>query len=971
MGVFNKDENGKKKDNKLKRKLKKKLSVFAISIGLKLIPLLLVAAIISTIINWIVKIFESKNTVNKIYEILEIDDVYNLVKIKGNDKDGYYLDFVDDIDNKLDDTIDYLNSNAGVKSGVKKDFLKKLIKAEIYTQLPDLGGNIGTTSGFQGAINILRITPNKEINSLTNTGAGQETIVQDENSEEINITNKEEISKQEELIKNWKEGKELKLEATAFVYSQEDSKLEPGKKIDYWIPQKDPKNQNNLKISKDETVKYTGDYNISVNKMTNEGLIYIGIEKDDIKGYIKYTYVLNDSDENESNSTSSEEFIDSGYVENAEEKIVDTIDSNVYKLKYISKEKFDEYMNNADKSILNYFTLDENGNLITATWETKEEGTVQFKNNSTINLKSALSKNLVMPYAYLMYFYINSDYEAFSSDLADEVLKSKVIIALEDNISTSNNKKTVEDEKISKLDEFSYDWTVKETTESTIEYCNTNVEVIYADTWCVKIKNEDIYNDDLLNVDIGQVENLKLPGKVTETKSNAISEESISEEGSDTKEETETYVDKDGKTQTREVTKKIPYKIYEHTITDGHTISNSYSSSNENKKTDPKNNVFVSLYKKYQMYNRMNEKRLLKILERDTRTANLVNLTKYLIFEATGNKLDDNVEEFDFNDFIGKNFTDITSNFGDWDGTGSKEDFIKAVAPYAVIDMEQHQIYASVTIAQAIIESGWGKDNIATNYKNFFGMKARGISNVGNEYWDGKGVQLNASEGGKSYFRVYDSLKSSIYDHGRNFHVTAVYSANGVLDCINQNLGPKEQLRRIAISGYAVYRDGSISKPDGKRTYDQYLYEEIIQKYDLENYDKMTSSDFQLDDGSEKIVEIAKTKIGCPYVYGAKGPDTFDCSGFVYWVYGQLGISVPKTTEGYNGYLNTNLEISWDQAKPGDILLISASERNTTNGHAGIYLGNDEYIHAPRTGESVKISTGAKKTFKHIFRIGN
>jgi len=58
-------------------------------------------------------------------EILEIDDVYDLIQIKGNDTDGYYLDFVDGIDGKLDDTIDYLNSTAGVKSGTDKEFLKK------------------------------------------------------------------------------------------------------------------------------------------------------------------------------------------------------------------------------------------------------------------------------------------------------------------------------------------------------------------------------------------------------------------------------------------------------------------------------------------------------------------------------------------------------------------------------------------------------------------------------------------------------------------------------------------------------------------------------------------------------------------------------------------------------------------------------------------------------------------------------
>lgn len=334
-----------------------------------------------------------------------------------------------------------------------------------------------------------------------------------------------------------------------------------------------------------------------------------------------------------------------------------------------------------------------------------------------------------------------------------------------------------------------------------------------------------------------------------------------------------------------------------------------------------------------------------------------LDLVKYLLYKATGK--DYGVTQYDFSEYDPKNFTNIDGDYGDWDGTGSNEDFIKAVAPYAVIDMQQHNIYASVTIAQAIIESGWGKDNIAIKYKNFFGMKA--FSTTPNEYWSGERVLLGASEGGSDYFKVYDSLKNSIYDHGRNFHVTQTYGAHGVLDCISQNLGPKEQLRRIAISGYAVYRDGSISKPDGQRTYDVYLYEEFIAKYNLEQYDKMSPSDFeQTSGGNSKVVEIAKKKLGCPYVYGAAGPNTFDCSGLVQWVYQQVGISLPRTTYDYKPYIGTSKEVSWDKAQPGDIVWKWE--------HMGIYLGNDQYLHAPHTGDVVKISSGAKGTFTNVFR---
>ena len=122
-----------------------------------------------------------------------------------------------------------------------------------------------------------------------------ETIKEDELNK-IEINNEDVINKQENIIKNWSKGKELTLAAKAFVYSQEDSKLHEGEKIDYWTPQKNSETQEDLEVLKGQTVKYTGNYSKSVDKMTNEGLIYVEIEKDEIKGYIKCKFIQNSSE---------------------------------------------------------------------------------------------------------------------------------------------------------------------------------------------------------------------------------------------------------------------------------------------------------------------------------------------------------------------------------------------------------------------------------------------------------------------------------------------------------------------------------------------------------------------------------------------------------------------------------------------------------------------------------------------------
>lgn len=97
----------------------------------------------------------------------------------------------------------------------------------------------------------------------------------------------------------------------------------------------------------------------------------------------------------------------------------------------------------------------------------------------------------------------------------------------------------------------------------------------------------------------------------------------------------------------------------------------------------------------------------------------------------------------------------------------------------------------------------------------------------------------------------------------------------------------------------------------------------------------------------QTIVDAAREKLGCAYVYGASGPNTFDCSGLTMWCYEKAGISIPHNTEAQKNAAKKIVPIS--EARVGDILY--------KNGHVGIYIGNGQYIHAPHTGDVVKISS--------------
>jgi cell wall-associated NlpC family hydrolase len=94
-------------------------------------------------------------------------------------------------------------------------------------------------------------------------------------------------------------------------------------------------------------------------------------------------------------------------------------------------------------------------------------------------------------------------------------------------------------------------------------------------------------------------------------------------------------------------------------------------------------------------------------------------------------------------------------------------------------------------------------------------------------------------------------------------------------------------------------------------------------------------------------VAAALTKIGSPYVWGAAGPNSFDCSGLIKWAYAQVGVSVPHYTGAiWNGFKR----VDRSDLRPGDIVLFYPGVS-----HAGIYLGGGKMVHALRTGSNVRI----------------
>jgi cell wall-associated NlpC family hydrolase len=96
------------------------------------------------------------------------------------------------------------------------------------------------------------------------------------------------------------------------------------------------------------------------------------------------------------------------------------------------------------------------------------------------------------------------------------------------------------------------------------------------------------------------------------------------------------------------------------------------------------------------------------------------------------------------------------------------------------------------------------------------------------------------------------------------------------------------------------------------------------------------------------VVGIAMRYLGVPYVWGGASPSGFDCSGFTMYVFAQVGISLPHSSYAQYGY---GSPVSRSQLQPGDLVFFDGL------GHVGIYIGGGSFIHAPHTGDVVKISS--------------
>ena len=289
--------------------------------------------------------------------------------------------------------------------------------------------------------------------------------------------------------------------------------------------------------------------------------------------------------------------------------------------------------------------------------------------------------------------------------------------------------------------------------------------------------------------------------------------------------------------------------------------------------------------------------------------------------------------------------------FGFWENEEAKR-AVAGLPPYITYEMvetalecqEEYGHPAGCTIAQIICESGMGDhlSGLATQDNNLFGIKwassfascpeVSGKSSYATqEEYGGETVTIMAD------FTSFKSYKDCIVFRSRVLLANDRYAGNALIQEAIANHDSDKMAEGLKDAGYAT----SSAYVDSLKS--------IMKTYNLYRFDGMTLDQFKSGTASgNAIVEAAHSQLGVPYVWGGSTPNVgLDCSGLTQWCYAQAGISIPRYSEDQ---ATGGTKIPLSEARPGDILW--------RPGHVAIYIGGDQYIHEPQTGDVCKISNG-------------
>lgn len=273
-------------------------------------------------------------------------------------------------------------------------------------------------------------------------------------------------------------------------------------------------------------------------------------------------------------------------------------------------------------------------------------------------------------------------------------------------------------------------------------------------------------------------------------------------------------------------------------------------------------------------------------------------------------------------------------------------------------ELENIQTVSTTDVARAGAKNGFVTENGKTYYYKD-GVKQRGWLKLGNDTYfltNDKSLakeMWRTIEGKKYYFdakgvmvkNTFKEIKGKVYRFDNN-GVVSNNKCGKVVNCdflnVRDQASTKGNVREKIYAGKFVeilntsgswYKVGTES---GKTGWVSSTYVTIPGETNAK---------------AEAVLKVAKAQLGKPYKWGATGPSSFDCSGLTYYAYKNgAKVSIPRTSREQSKY---GKKVSKSELKPGDLVFFG---KGSSVNHVGMYIGNDQYIHSPQTGDVVKIS---------------
>ena len=145
-----------------------------------------------------------------------------------------------------------------------------------------------------------------------------------------------------------------------------------------------------------------------------------------------------------------------------------------------------------------------------------------------------------------------------------------------------------------------------------------------------------------------------------------------------------------------------------------------------------------------------------------------------------------------------------------------------------------------------------------------------------------------------------------------------------------------------------------------------YVSSQYLQSTKPSSSSSSNSGSTSVSSSASSVIAYAKTLLGKPYVWGAQGPNSFDCSGFTYYVFkNKAGIVLPRTSSAQSKY---GTSVSWSNLRAGDLMFFDTNGANNGQvSHVGLYIGNGQMIHASSSQRKIVITSVNTSYYKNAF----